>query len=35
MTLVENIGVTSGFVDDKLFKEFSKKEINELSNYLD
>lgn len=35
MTLVENIGVISGFLDDKLLKDFSKKEINELSNYLD
>ena len=34
-TLVENVGATTGFVDNKILKGFSKKEIEELSDYLD
>lgn len=33
--LIEKIGATPGFVDNRLLKGFSKKEIEDLSNYLD
>ena len=33
--LVESVGANQGFVDNKLLKGFSKKEVEELSNYLD
>ena len=33
--LVESVGATTGFVDNRLLKDFSKEEIEKLNNYLD